>query len=137
MNSTPANYDRPHDFSLTALYSLNKRWSLGANAIYQTGKPVTFPVGSYVFNGFNIPLYDGRNQDRLPDYHRVDFSATLDAKEGDEKWKGQWVFSVYNAYNRKNASSIYFAYDDELNQTVANQLTIFQAVPSVSYNFKF
>jgi len=134
----PANYDKPHDLSITALYSLNQRWTLGANGIYQTGKPVTFPVGSYKINGFDIPLYEGRNQARLPDYHRIDLSATLDPKpNSDKKIQGQWVFSVYNAYNRKNASSIYFSYDADEQKTVAEQLTIFKAIPSVSYNFEF
>ncbi len=133
----PANYDRPHDLSITGFYKLNDRWAFGSNLIYQTGRPVTFPVGSYTYNNLVFPLYENRNNDRLPDYHRIDLSATLGPKNRDRKVKGEWIFSLYNVYNRQNASSVYFAYDEDEKSTVANQLTIFGIVPGISYNFKF
>ena len=42
-------------------------------------------------------------------YHHLDISATLTPRNNkDRNWKGEWVFSIYNLYNRKNAASINF-----------------------------
>ena len=55
-----------------------------------------------------------------------------------KRWKGEWVFSIYNIYSRKNAASISFRENEEFrNKTEAVKLSIFGIVPSVTYNFKF
>ena len=95
-----------------------------------------YPVSKYEYEGITIPNYDGsRNQERLNDYHRLDFAATYTPRGDDSR---EWIFSIYNVYNRKNASSLYFRESIENpNQTEAVQLSIFPILPSVSYNFKF
>ena len=55
----------------------------------------------------------------------------------NKKWKGEWVFSIYNLYGRKNAASISFRQNQETAQNEAYRLSIFGFVPSVTYNFKF
>lgn len=131
-------YDKTHDISVTASYNLNKKWTFGSNLIFQTGLPTTFPNGQYQYNGISIPSFDSRNTSRLPAYHRLDLSATYTPKpDSDKKWQGQWVFSVYNAYNRRNAASITFRENRMTASNEAIRLSIFGVVPSVSYNFKF
>ncbi|MBK6833283.1 MAG: hypothetical protein IPG89_02970 [Bacteroidetes bacterium] len=45
-----------------------------------------------------------RNSFRNTPYHRLDLSPTLTPRKNDKrKWKSNWVFSVYNVYNRQNA----------------------------------
>jgi len=129
----PSNHDKTHDLSITGMYQFNKTWSFAANFIYATGRPTTYPVSRYEFTGFTIPQYEDRNLDRLPAYHRLDLSATLHNKLG-----GEWVFGIYNVYNRQNAASITFRQnEDDPTLTEAVRTTLFGLVPSVTYNIKF
>ncbi|GLB48159.1 collagen-binding protein [Neptunitalea sp. Y10] len=132
------SYDRTHDLSVTGSYYLSKKWSLGANLIFQTGRPVTYPNGQYQYEGISVANYAGRNENRLPAYHRIDLSATYTPnRKPDARWKGEWVFSIYNVYNRYNAASITFGQNQATGVNEAVRTSIFGAVPSVSYNFKF
>jgi len=139
------NYDKPHNLAVTANYKLSEKWSFSANFIFQSGRPITYPESKYTFNGLSIPEYSERNAHRLPAYHRLDVSATLKGKE-TKKWKSQWVFGIYNIYNRQNAANITFRESVIINNNnyevgtginKAYKLTYFGIVPSVSYEFKF
>ncbi len=131
-------YDKRHDVALFGNYELNKRWSFSGNFIYQTGQPVNFPVAQFEFQGIVAPLFGPRNSQRLPDYHRLDLSATLTPRGNtDRKFQGQWVFSIYNIYNRRNAASINFRRNQDTGVNEAIRTSIFGIVPSVTYNFKF
>ncbi|WP_242203684.1 TonB-dependent receptor [Aestuariivivens insulae] len=129
-------FDKTHDISFTGSYELNNKWRLNANFIFQTGQPTTFPNGQYQFNGITIPNYSGRNDDRLPSYHRLDITATLNPKR-TKKRERYWVFGIYNIYNRRNAASIAFKSNPDSGRNEATRLSIFGIVPSISYNFKF
>ena len=123
---------------MTAAYRLSDKWSLGANAIFQTGRPVTYPNGQYEYEGISIASFGLRNADRLPAYHRLDVSATYRPnRRPDKRWKGEWVLSVYNVYNRKNAAAISFGQNFETGANEATRTAIFGMVPSLTYNFKF
>ncbi|MGB3344413.1 MAG: TonB-dependent receptor [Aequorivita sp.] len=131
-------WDKTHDFSITGQYELSKKWSFGANLIFQTGRPTTYPEGQYVYDGLVIPVYEARNSSRLSAFHRLDLSATWIPKpETTKRWKGEWVFSIYNVYDRKNAASISFRENTDIRQNEAVRLSIFGIIPSVTYNFKF
>ncbi|MBA4058351.1 MAG: hypothetical protein C0490_26775, partial [Marivirga sp.] len=79
-----------------------------------------------------------RNENTLPAYHHLDVSATYTPKPDRKKgWRGEWVFSVYNLYNRQNAASISFQQNQESGLNEATRFSIFGVVPSVTYNFKF
>ena len=132
----PNPQDKTHDLSIVAFYKLNKKWSFSSNFVYATGIPTNYPESKYEYEGIFIPHYSGsRNQERLEEYHRLDFAATYRPRGNDLR---EWVFSIYNVYNRKNASSLYFREsEDNIGQTEAVQLSIFPIIPSVSYNFRF
>ena len=131
-------YDKTHNLALTGNYKLDKRWTLGAAFTLQSGQPVTFPTGKYVFEGITVPSYNSRNEDRLPTYHRLDVSASLTPKKYENKrFKGEWVFGIYNLYSRNNAASISFRQNEDTGFNESVKLSIFGIVPSVSYNFKF
>lgn len=134
--STP--WDRTHDISFTGSYKLSEKWRFGANMMFQTGRPVTYPNGQFQYNGLSVATYANRNQDRLPAYHRLDISATLTPRKNKNRnWKGEWVFSIYNLYNRKNAASISFGQSTDTGVNEATRTAIFGIIPSVTYNFKF
>ncbi|WP_430965847.1 TonB-dependent receptor [Spongiimicrobium sp. 2-473A-2-J] len=131
-------FDRTHDFSLTGAYQLNDKWTLGTNLVFQTGRPVTYPNGQYQYEGLSIASFSDRNSDRLPAYHRLDLSATYRPnRRPDKRWKGEWVFGLYNVYNQKNAASISFGQNVETGANEATRTAIFGIVPSITYNFKF
>lgn len=133
-----APYDKTHDLSMSGTYTPSKRWEWNANFLAQTGQPITYPVGQYVFMGAQIPNYGKRNGQRLPFYHRLDIAATLTPKKNaTSKARGSWVFGVYNVYNRRNAATISFKQDSETGKNQAYRLSIFGIIPSVTYNIQF
>ena len=132
-----ARQDRIHDIAIVALYDLTPRVKLSANWVYNTGDAVTFPSGRYTVDDLVVPYYTERNGYRMPDYHRLDLGVTI-LNKPKKNYESSWNFSVYNAYNRENAYSISFrANEDNPQNTEAVQLTLFKAVPSITYNFKF
>ncbi|PZX94237.1 hypothetical protein DOS84_06335 [Flavobacterium aquariorum] len=131
-------YDKLHNLAVTSSYNLNKKWSFGANFILQSGQPVTYPNGQYTYQDILVPSYGLRNENRLPIYNHLDLSATLTPhKNNNRKWNSEWVFSIYNVYNRKNAASISFQQNADTGNNEALRTSIFGIVPAVSYNFKF
>jgi len=133
----PVKYDKTHDLSLVTIYKPGKRLSLSAVWTYATGNAVTFPSGRYVINGSPVPFYTERNGYRMPAYHRLDLSVTLEGRNR-KRFKSQWDLSVYNLYNRHNAYMISFRESETVpGATEAVRLSLFGIVPAISYNFKF
>jgi len=137
-----ANYDRRDVVNLTAVYDISSRWSLGGFFTYATGRPITLPIGSYTYNGVNADQVSDRNDYRLPAFHRLDLSATYTPKKSKEKWwKSQWIFSVYNAYNRKNPFTAFVLSSTDNDSGIITKslemIYLFPVIPQVTYNFKF
>ena len=132
-----AAYDKPHDLSITATYEASPKWTFGAVFNLQSGLPTNYPVGRYSYLGQTVPVYSKRNEYRLPTYHRLDLSATYTPQRTNKRWKGEWVFGVYNVYNRKNAVSVSFRENEDTKRNEAVKLSIFGIIPSVTYNFSF
>jgi len=133
-----AGYDKLHNLSVTGSYQYTKKWSFGAIFALQSGQPATYPTGQYQYGDINIPVFGPRNGDRLPMYHHLDVSATYVPKpERNKGWQGEWVFSIYNLYNRQNSASITFRQNEDSGRNEAVRLSIFGIIPSVTYNFKF
>ncbi len=130
-------FDKTHDLSLTSSYELTDKWQLNSNFVLQTGRPVNFPVGQFEFQDLNIPVFEGRNLNRLPTFHRLDISATYVPEKKNKSWSSSWNFGIYNLYNRMNAVSLNFEQNDRTGQNEAARFSIFGIVPSVSYSFKF
>jgi len=134
-----APYDRPNTVYVVANYELSNRISFGANFVYATGLPVTYPIARMEFGDAILPVYSKRNEYRMPDYHRLDVSLTWKPKaKKQHAWSGEWNFSVYNVYGHKNAWAINFVNDpDTAFKTKAEMTYLFTFVPSITYNFKF
>ncbi len=133
----PAKHDRTHDFSITAIYNMNKRLSFAATWVYYTGDAVTFPSGRYIVDGHVVFLYTERNGYRMPDYHRGDISITYNNKKKKHR-ESSWNLSVYNVYARKNAYQITFEpVNENSTEFQAVRLALFSIIPSISYSFTF
>lgn len=132
-----AKQDRTHDLSLVGMYQLSKKWSISALFVFYTGSAVTFPSGKYTIEGNTAYYYTERNGYRMPNYHRLDISATYESKNTG-RYQSSWNFGLYNVYGRENAYTITFEDDpNNANRTRAVQTALFKWVPSVTYNFKF
>ena len=132
-----AKQDRTHDVSIVTILELNPKWTVSGVFVYSTGNAVTFPTGKYALGEQTIYQYANRNANRMPDYHRLDISATYENKN-KKKNAGSWNFSLYNVYGRENAYQISFQDDPSDNsKTQIIQTALFRWVPSITYNFKF
>jgi hypothetical protein len=138
----PARFDKPHNFTTVAIYELKKRLSLSANFTIASGTPATFPTNGYGWGGWKLGNnYNGvRNNNRIPAYHRLDLAATLKSKRKlFGSGEGEWVFSVYNVYNRRNPFSVYTRAneDNPLRAEAVRYSVIGSMIPAITYNFKF
>lgn len=133
----PTSSDKTHDLSIVASYDLSVRVSLSAVWVYYTGNAVTFPSGKFKYDDQYLSYYSGRNEYRMPNYHRLDLNIHLVGKER-KRWESSWDLSAYNVYNRYNAFSIYFEESSTTpGTTEAVKLSLFGIIPSVTWNFKF
>ncbi|NIG57727.1 TonB-dependent receptor [Chitinophaga sp. Cy-1792] len=133
-------YDRTHNVNVVVTHNVNKRVSVSGNFVFASGTPATFADNRLEFQGWDIPYNstDKRNNYRLAPYNRLDLSLTLKGKQL-HRWKGEWVFSLYNVYARRNAYTVYFRQNpDDPDKKEAVRLSIIGSIiPGITYNFKF
>ena len=133
----PSNFDKPHDLSVVLNYKFTKRYSFSTNFIYQTGRPITYPVGQFTFNDAQFTVYSERNKFRIPDFYRLDVGFNIEGNHKKNKlFHSFWTISVYNVLGRNNPYSVYFV--TENGEVKGVKSSIFSIpVPSITYNFKF
>lgn len=100
----PANHDRPHQVSVVAKYTLGV-YTFAATWVFASGNPYTAPESQYFIPLLNGDVYSyihvsDKNAKRLPDYHRLDLSASK--RFESEHWATEIGVSIFNAYNHKN-----------------------------------
>lgn len=134
-----ANFDIPHEVKLNVDYVFNDQLSFQTFFTYSTGRPLTLPVGYYEHDGLNVPIFEGRNTSRFPDFSRLDISA---------KYKFQTSFlrkrfldnsvsiGIYNVYNQKNP--LYYHLNSSSFEPKKTTVEYgFGFYPWVAYSFKF
>lgn len=135
----PAKFDRRHDLSVVVSHQY-KRWTFAGTFVYATGNAITLPSQRYIYESQIVNVYGARNGIRMPDYHRMDISATWKGKE-NKRFQQSWTFSIFNVYNRQNPFFIYFSNEgniDEGNLKIsAKQVSLFPILPSATWNFHF
>ncbi len=105
----PATHDIPHALNALINYSASRRLIFSSVVTYQSGRPVTYPLSVYFVDGIPYTEYSGRNEFKIPDYFRVDLSATVEGNLRKNKLlHNSLIFSVYNITGRNNAYSVYF-----------------------------
>ncbi|MBN2261492.1 MAG: TonB-dependent receptor [Prolixibacteraceae bacterium] len=159
-NPFPAKYDRRHDVSIAITHKISDKIDIGGTWVYGTGNAVTLaimdfpsmeiPYSNSWYSGQNLKDYGGRNNYRMPAYHRMDLGVNLhkEKKHGTRTWS----FSLYNAYNNMNpfllewgmkqGDYIYNSVTGERvldgePEIILEKLSIFPMIPSISYSFKF
>ena len=148
--SYPALHDRPHNFSVNLACTAGKHWSFSGHWVYLTGAPFSSPTSFYYLNGYSVPIYGEKNNDRFPDYHRLDVSATFALSNPGKRFQHNLVLTVYNAYGRHNPFEQNFnkIMDDNGNivvpanlqgdvERIPTSISVSGAIPSLNYTFRF
>jgi hypothetical protein len=146
----PAAYDRPNDICINLSYTNKKRWAFTANWIYLTGGSITTPIGFFYNNGYSVPIYGDKNNDRLPDYHRLDVTASYAFSKPGNRFRHSLTVTLYNVYGRFNPFSVNFnkimndsgefVVPSDLNgsyQLIPTTISVAGMIPSINYLFKF
>ncbi len=149
-NSYPTSYDSPNNICSNFSYETKKHWAFSANWIYYTGSAISTPISFYYYNGYNVPIYGEKNNDRLPDYHRLDVSVTFKLSKPTRKYQHSVIFTLYNAYKRNNPILVNFnkimdnkgnfVIPSNLNgdyEIIPTTLSVAGRIPALTYNFKF
>ena len=133
----PANHDVTHEFSFVNTYKY-KKWIFALTWIYATGRPYTAPTA-----GYELVTPDGTTEDfitigeknslRLPDYHRLDLSATYNFDFGG-KMHGSLGASLFNVYNRKNVWYKEFEIIDDY--LIETDVTLLSITPNITFTIK-
>ena len=66
-------------------------------------------------------------------YHRFDLGVNFHKQK--KNYERTISLSIYNLYNRKNPFFVYL--DEEPDQTVARQVSLFPIIPTLTYNIRF
>lgn len=148
--SYPAFQDRPHHLTLFVNYELGKRWNLTANWILLSGAAISTPLSFYDYNGYAVPVYGEKNNDRLPTYHRLDLSVNFRLNRNPEaRFRHNIIVNLYNAYGRTNPYFLsynrvedqgeYVVPADHLSPRyrVPTALSVSEIIPSINYQFRF
>jgi hypothetical protein len=142
------NYDRRHNINVVVMHELNPRITFTASFVYTSGAPTTLPFGRFALQDIYqggiqaVPVYPDRNSYRMIPYHRLDLGMVYKLSPSRIGGQRDLTFSIYNAYNRRNAYFIYFEQTrdkatDKVTGYRAQQVSLFPFIPSVTYNFKF
>jgi hypothetical protein len=151
----PTRFDKLHNLNIIGSYELSSRWTLNGNLIYGSGTPVNLPSNKFIFEGFGVPHNPNapRNNVRIPDFLRVDITASVKSKPHNKpqelpksffkrmKYTYEWeiVFGVYNLLGRRNPFAVYPRIAENSNYvTEMVQFSMFAfPIPAFTYNFKF
>ena len=137
-----APYDMPHDIKLQVTQRIKERWSFSALWMFTSGRPGTFAYGYYIYNDkfthTKIPLYNKRNSDTYPVYHRLDLALRYNGKP-HKHYEQSFSMGIFNAYAKKNVQFYDFtSYGAEtlVDQTIPAYY--FRAcVPNFTYKVSF
>jgi TonB-dependent Receptor Plug Domain len=133
----PTIIDKPHTLNTLVNFQTEKHNAVSLTFTYSTGRPYTAPVSFYK-NGLKyFPVYTDRNNGRISDYHRLDFSWIItNPSMKAKRWEGSWIVTIYNLYGRKNAFSYFFNPDASAFKPF--KVSVFPSpIFSLTYNFKF
>ena len=148
----PAKYDRRHDLSIVLNYKFSDRCDVSATWVFSTGNTATlatqrYPVASdepddydQPANGYGtgqLSVHEGRNNYRLPNYHRLDLGANFHRRF--KHCRRTINVSIYNVYNRQNPYMIYQSATNSYQgyPSALMQLSLFPIIPSAAYTLYF
>ncbi len=139
-NTFAFRFDRTHQFKFGFIQKINKNAEFSSNWQISSGTPVSVPfqVITTFVDGVPVPVaqIEGRNEQNLPLYHRLDLGFNF---YNTYSWaKQKFSIGVYNAYNRENPFYIDIGTDDKIpTDFITEQFSILPILPYVSYSLAF
>lgn len=147
----PPLWDKPHNFYFNILWQVSKRTNLSMSFFFISGSRFSSPTGFYNFQNYTIPIYENKNNDKLPDYHKLDLSLrTRLNKNEHNRYEHFLTISINNLYGRQNVFAVNFNKIETPNgnflvptnfvsqrDLISTSMSLFGFIPSVSYQFKF
>lgn len=148
----PYKFDRPHVLHLVGIGRFSERFTMSGTWTFETGQAITLPNSAFPVETFGQApaslvygyypgtayLFEGRNNFRLPNYHRLDiaFNFIKKFRKKGKPIERTWSIGAYNSYNQQNP---YFVYYDknEQGQTRLYQITMFPLLPFANLEYKF
>ena len=125
-----SDFDRPHTFNATLTYNTDSYNEFSFNFTAQSGRPYTIANTVFEITNIEVPIYLQRNNSRFPYYQRLDFSWKISySRDPKNRFKKDWIFTVYNVLGRKNPFNIYYTERDG----TSNDGIIFGSSPLASY----
>lgn len=133
----PSNFDKPHDLTTTLELQFNPDVRFSSILTYSTGRAISYPAAKFTYFGSSVAYFDQRNDQRAPDYMRIDVSFDFTFHSSKKIFSGDLTLSVFNLLGRKNAFSVFFD-DVENAPPQAYKLSVLGIpFPSASYSFTF
>lgn len=135
--SFPFKFDRRHEIKTAMVWQPNKKMELSADWVFASGNAISLPTGQYYnpFTNTYTDIYQGRNDFRMPAYHRMDIAVKWMKQR--RKFLRTWILSIYNVYNQQNTFFLNRITDPVLNRVRFTKVTLFPIIPSITYQFKF
>jgi hypothetical protein len=145
-----SHHDKPLDIAFTLDYKIRPRWSMNLNAVYTSGMVISTPTAFYYYRGVQVPEYGSQNNDRLPDYKRMDIGSVWRLNKTDKAFEHYFTLTIYNFFNTRNYAFLnfnkiqgeddkYYIPADRIN--MSDQLPtyryIYSVIPSFTYSLKF
>lgn len=145
----PYIYDHTHDVSLVVNHQFDDHITVSAIWVFSTGNAITIPneknlVSTMTFYDLSMPvsgsyyseshIYPGKNNYRMPAYHRLDLSCSFTRHNG--KRTKVWSIDIYNAYCRLNPFYLYFD-KNKAGDIKLYSFSLFPIIPSFSYSYSF
>lgn len=135
-----SNLDITHSLNAAITYKLNKNIDFSIGSVLRTGKPFTNPVtGNETIENGNktIVNYDAPNQNRLPNFFRLDASTSYKFsfyKDVNMTFRA----GITNILDRKNIINSYYVVDEnsQTNTKRVNNLSL-PFTPNISFRVDF
>lgn len=138
----PDRNDNRHKLTLSASYRFGNGFELYGCWLFHSNSRMTVAPSKLVLNGteYDADLFDGPNNLKLPNYHRLDLGLNWNKKtrRGNER---TWNLSLYNVYCHMNAmfgeiGQSYYGPDMQ-SELYGTAYGIVPIIPSFSYTLKF